>query len=146
VHVPYRGSGPVFNDLAAGVIQFTADLPGLMAPFHKAGTARVLMMATDKRSSILPEVPTSAEAGLPDYKAYSWYGVFAPPGTPPHMVSRMAQAIEAALTDPQVNQRLDKDMGLPPMTGYTPERFGQFLKDEIAMWVPLVKASGAAPG
>ncbi len=142
-HVPYRGSGPVFNDLLGGVIQFTADLPGLIAPHHQAGTLRCLVMATDRRSSQLPDVPTSAEAGLPGYKAYSWYGVFAPTGTPAPIVARMAQAIEAALSDAPIAAKLDNEMGLQPMRGYTPERFAQFLRDEIALWVPLVRATGA---
>jgi tripartite-type tricarboxylate transporter receptor subunit TctC len=143
VHVPYRGSGPVFNDLLAGVVHFTADLPGLIKPHHDAGTLRALVMATDRRSALLPDVPTSAEAGLPDYKAYSWYGVFAPARTPQPIVARMAQAVEAALSDPEIARRLEGEMGLPPMRGYTPERFGAFLRDEIALWVPIVRATGA---
>jgi tripartite-type tricarboxylate transporter receptor subunit TctC len=143
VHVPYRGSGPVFNDLLAGVVHFTADLPGLIAPHHRQGTLRCLMMATDQRSALLPDVPTSAEAGLPVYKAYSWYGVFAPAGTPRPIVARMAQAVEAALSDAQIAARLNDTMGLPPMRGYTPERFAGFLREEIAYWVPIVRATGA---
>jgi len=143
VHVPYRGSGPVFNDLLAGVVHFTADLPGLIAPHHQQGTLRCLVMATDQRSALLPDVPTSAEAGLPEYKAYSWYGVFAPAGTPQPIVARMAQAVQAALADPQIFARLNNEMGLPPMRDYTPERFGAFLRDEIALWVPIVRATGA---
>ena len=143
VHVPYRGSGPVFNDLLAGVVHFTADLPGLIKPHHDAGTLRALVMATDRRSALLPDVPTSAEAGLPGYKAYSWYGVFAPAGTPGPIVARMAQAVEAALADPVIGGRLENEMGLPPMRNYTPERFGAFLREEIALWVPIVRATGA---
>jgi len=143
VHVPYRGSGPVFNDLLAGVVHFTADLPGLIKPHHDVGTLRALVMATDRRSALLPDVPTSAEAGLPGYKAYSWYGVFAPAGTPGPIVARMAQAVEAALADPVIGGRLENEMGLPPMRNYTPERFGAFLREEIALWVPIVRATGA---
>lgn len=143
VHVPYRGSGPVINDLLAGVIDFTADVPGLIAPHAQAGTLVPLVMATEQRSSVLPDVPTSAEAGLPGYRAYSWFGLFAPAGTPKPIVDRLAQAVEEALADPAVAQRLDGEMGLPPMRGYTPEKFGAFLRTEIDYWVPLVKASGA---
>ena len=143
VHVPYRGSGPVFNDLLAGVVDFTADVPGLMKPHVESGALTALVMATEQRSSVLPQVPTSAEAGLPGYKAYSWFGLFGPANTPKPVAGRLAEAVEAALSDPEVAKRLDGDMGLPPMRGYTPEKFGAFLKDEIAYWVPLVKASGA---
>ncbi|MFC4168813.1 Bug family tripartite tricarboxylate transporter substrate binding protein [Teichococcus aestuarii] len=143
VHVPYRGSGPVFNDLLAGVVDFTADVPGLMKPHVESGALKALVMATDQRSSVLPQVPTSAEAGLPGYRAYSWFGVFAPAGTPKPIIGRMAAGMETALADPAVARRLDQEMGLPPMRGYTPEKFGAFLKEEIDYWVPLVKASGA---
>ena len=143
VHVPYRGSGPVFNDLLAGVVDFTADAPGLIKPHVDSGALVALVMATPERSAVLPEVPTSAEAGLPGYKAYSWFGLFAPAGTPQPIIDRLAAATEAALTDPAVAQKLNSEMGLPPMTGYTPARFSAFLREEIEYWVPLVQASGA---
>jgi tripartite-type tricarboxylate transporter receptor subunit TctC len=143
VHVPYRGSGPVFNDLLAGVVDFTADAPGLIKPHVDSGALVALVMATPERSSVLPDVPTSSEAGLPGYKAYSWFGLFAPAGTPQPIVDRLAAATGTALTDPAVAQRLNGELGLPPMTGYTPARFSAFLRDEIEYWVPLVQASGA---
>ncbi|HWX47503.1 MAG TPA: tripartite tricarboxylate transporter substrate binding protein [Roseomonas sp.] len=144
VHVPYRGSGPVFNDLLAGVIDFTADAPGLIKPHVESGALVPLVMATQERSSVLPDVPTSAEAGLPGYKAYSWFGLFAPAGTPQPIIDKLAKATEAALTDPAVAQKLNDEMGLPPMTGYTAAKLAAFLKEEIDYWVPLVKASGAS--
>ncbi len=143
VHVPYRGSGPVFNDLLAGVVDFTADAPGLIKPHVDSGALVAVVMATPKRSSVLPDVPTSAEVGLPGYKAYSWFGLFGPAGTPQPIVDRLAQATQAALADPAVARKLDAEMGLPPMTGYTPASFTAFLKEEIDYWVPLVRASGA---
>ncbi|WP_431282519.1 Bug family tripartite tricarboxylate transporter substrate binding protein [Humitalea sp. 24SJ18S-53] len=143
LHVPYRGSGPVFNDLLAGVVHFTADVPGLIKPHHDAGTIRALVMATPERSTALPDVPTSAEAGLPAYRAYSWFGLFAPANTPMQIVDRMAAAVETAVTDPTVSLRLDRDLGLPPMPGYTPARFAEFLQEEIRYWLPIVQASGA---
>ncbi|MGX9963529.1 Bug family tripartite tricarboxylate transporter substrate binding protein [Roseomonas sp. F4] len=143
LHVPYRGSGPVFNDLLAGVIHFTADVPGLIKPHHDAGTIRALVMATEARSSVLPDVPTSAEAGLPGYRAYSWFGLFAPANTPMPIVERMAAAVETALSDATTARRLDLDLGLPPMRGYTPTRFADFLQEEIRYWLPVVRASGA---
>ncbi|HWL83164.1 MAG TPA: tripartite tricarboxylate transporter substrate binding protein [Roseomonas sp.] len=144
VHVPYRGSGPVFNDLLAGVIDFTADAPGLIQPHVESGALVPLVMATDQRSTVLPNVPTSAEAGLPGYKAYSWFGLFAPTGTPQPIIDKMAQATEKALTDPALAKKLNDEMGLPPMPGYTPAKFAGFLQEEIKYWVPLVKASGAS--
>ncbi|WP_159994110.1 tripartite tricarboxylate transporter substrate binding protein [Roseomonas sp. 18066] len=143
VHVPYRGSGPVFNDLLAGYVDFTADVPGLMKPHVETGALKALVMATAERSSVLPNVPTSAEAGLPGYKAYSWFGLFAPPTTQPAVIDKLAKAVDTALRDPNVIARLDKEMGLPPFHDYTPARFASFLREEIDYWVPIVKASGA---
>lgn len=142
VHVPYRGGGQVFTDLVAGTIQFCCDIPSLLAPHHASGAARCLFVATDQRSPLLPEVPTAAEAGLAGYQAYSWYGLFAPAGTPPAVVERLAAATEQALADPAIDRRFD-EMGTPAMRGYSPARFAAYLQSEIALWVPLVRATGA---
>lgn len=142
VHVPYRGAGQSFTALVAGETQFTHDIPSLLKPFHEAGSARVLFVNTPERSALLPEVPTFAEVGLPDYKAYSWYGLFGPVGTPRPAVERLAAAVEQALADPAIGNRLN-EMGTPAMRGYTPDRFAQYVRDEIVTWVPIVRASGA---
>ena len=142
VHVPYRGGGQSFTALVSGETQFTHDIPSLLKPFHDAGTARVLFINSERRSPLLPEVPTFAEVGLPDYKAYSWYGLFGPAGTPRPVMERLAAATEQAMRDPMIAARLN-EIGTPPMLGYTPDSFGQFVRDEITTWVPLVRASGA---
>ena len=141
-HVTYRNPGQTYLALQQGEIAFTSDIPSLLAPFHRAGTGRMMFVATDERSPAVPEVPTAREAGLGDYKAYSWYGIYAPAGTPRPIVDRMAAAIEQALADPAIGNRFD-EMGTPAMRGWTPERFADFLTSEIALWVPLVRASGA---
>ena len=92
---------------------------------------------------MLPNVPTIVEAGLPDYKAYSWFGLFGPAGTPEPIRAKLAEATQAAMADPVITRRLDNEMGLPPMRGYNPARFEEFLRSEIAYWTPLVRASGA---
>lgn len=141
-HAPYRNPGQTFAALTSGEIQFTHDIPSLLKPFHEAGRARVLFVVTQQRSPLLPGVPTVIEAGLQDYKAYSWYGLFAPSGTPAPIVSRMAAAVDQALANPTINARLD-ELGTPGMRGWTPERFAQYVQDEIALWGPLTRASGA---
>ena len=141
VHVPYRGGGQVFTALAAGEIQFCADIPSILKGFQEGGTARVVFVATDQRSTLLPDVPTAAEAGIPGYKAYSWYGFFAPTGTPQAIVERMAAATEQALADPAISGRFD-EMGTPAMRGFTPARFAQFVREEIDLWEPEVRALG----
>jgi len=141
-HVPYRGAGASFTALVAGETQFTHDIPSLLKPFHEVGTARILFVNAQERSPLVPDVPTAAEVGLPDYKAYSWYGLFGPAGTPRPVVERMAAAVEQTLADPAINARLE-ELGTPGMRGWTPDRFAQYVRDEIATWVPLVRASGA---
>jgi tripartite-type tricarboxylate transporter receptor subunit TctC len=141
-HVPYRGAAEVFKALIAGEVHFNSDIPGLMAPLNRSGQARTLFVATDQRSPALPEVPTAAEVGLADYKAYSWYGLFAPAGTRAPIVERLAAVTEQVLKEPAIRARLE-EMGTPPMLGYTPARFAQYVRDEVALWGPMVKASGA---
>jgi tripartite-type tricarboxylate transporter receptor subunit TctC len=141
VHVPYRGGGQVYAALSSGEIHFCADIPALLKPMQDAGNARALFVATEQRSNLLPETPTAAEAGLPDYKAYSWYGFFAPAGTPRAIVERMAEATEQALADPIVQARYD-ELGTPAMRGFTPDRFAAYVRDEVAYWVPRVRALG----
>jgi tripartite-type tricarboxylate transporter receptor subunit TctC len=141
-HVPYRGAGQVFLAMVAGEVQFNSDIPSLMKAYHDKEQVRILFVATDERSSIIPDIPTAAEAGLPGYKAYSWYGIFGPAGLPRAITERMAAAIEEALKDEAIDKRLN-DMGTPPMRGYTPESFAKYVADEIDIWVPIVKASGA---
>lgn len=141
-HVTYRNPGQTFLALNQGEIAFTSDIPSLLAPFHRAGTAKLMFVATDQRSPHAPDVPTAREAGLGDYKAYSWYGIYAPAGTAAPIVARMAAAIEQALSDPAIGNRFE-EMGTPAMRGWSPQRFHEFLLSEIALWVPLVQASGA---
>lgn len=141
VHVPYRGGGQVFAALTAGEIQFCSDIPSILKGYQEGGTARVIFVATDQRSSLLPDVPTAAEAGIAGYKAYSWYGFFAPRGTAGHVVARMAAAVDQALADPAIAARLEQ-MGTPAMRGYTPERFARYVEAEIDTWEPEVRALG----
>jgi tripartite-type tricarboxylate transporter receptor subunit TctC len=142
VHIPYRSPSEVYKAMISGEIQFNSDIPSIMAPFHRAGQVRMLLVATDQRSPALPEVPTAAEVGMKDYKAYSWYGLFAPAGTRQAVVDRLAAVMDQALKDPAISAKFD-EMGTPAMVGYTPSRFAQYVKDEVAIWGPMVKASGA---
>ena len=141
-HVPYRGAGQVFLAMVAGEVQFNSDIPSLMKQYHEKGEVRIMFVATDERSSIIPDIPTAAEVGLKDYRAYSWYGIFGPAGLRQNVTDRMAQAIDEALADPVINKRLE-DMGTPAMRGYTPAKFAKYVADEIDIWVPITRASGA---
>lgn len=139
VHVPYRGGGQVFAALQSGEIHYCMDIPSLLKPFHDAGTARILFTATDERSSLIPDIPTAREAGVPDFKSYSWYGFFGPAGLPRPIVERMAAAVEQALSDPAISRRFE-EMGTPAMRGWTPDRFAAYVREENATWVPLVRS------
>lgn len=142
VHVPYRSAGAAFTALLAGEVQFTHEVLSALKPHQEGGGARVLFVASDQRSPVMPEVPTLAEAGLPPYKAYSWFGLFGPANMPPAIVTKIADAVERALADPETGARL-VSLDAVLMRGYTPERFSQYLREEIAAWEPLVRASGA---
>ena len=141
-HIPYRAGAQTVNALVMGEVQFIQDIYGLLLPHHQAGTVRCLFVTAEERSPLMPEVPTMAEAGVPPYKAYSWFGLFGPASTPPAVVERMAGAVGHALADDAVRQRLD-EMGMPPMRDWTPGRFGAFVAREVEEWAPLVRASGA---
>jgi tripartite-type tricarboxylate transporter receptor subunit TctC len=141
-HVPYRGSAPMLNDLLAGQVAMGFDTPALIAQYHNSGALRCLAIATDQHSILMPGVPTAAEAGLPGYKAYSWFGVFAPANTPAPIVAKMNEAVRGAVTDPAVRARL-VELELPPIEAGSPSDFNAFLKSELELWVPLVRASGA---
>lgn len=141
-HIPYRAGAQTVNALVTGEVQFIQDVYGLLLPHHQAGTVKCLFVTAEERSPLMPEVPTMAEAGVPAYKAYSWFGFFGPAGTPRPVVERMAAAVDHALADAAVRQRLD-EMGMPAMRGWTPARFGAFVAREAEEWAPLVRASGA---
>jgi tripartite-type tricarboxylate transporter receptor subunit TctC len=141
-HVPFRGGSELYLALQKGDVAFATDTPSIFAPMHEAGSVRVLLVTTEARVARFPDVPTAKEVGLGDFKAHSWYGIYAPAGTARPIIDRFAQAIETALADPALIARFE-DLGTPVMRGWTPERFDTYLREEIAFWVPLVRASGA---
>jgi tripartite-type tricarboxylate transporter receptor subunit TctC len=142
VHVPYRSGAETITALVAGQIQFMHDITGLLLPHHQAGTVRCLFVTSDQRSPVMPDVPTMKEAGVPDYPAYSWFGLFGPAGTPRPIQERMSAAVQHALADPAVSERLAA-LGTPSMPGYGPDRFAAYVRAETELWGPLVRASGA---
>jgi tripartite-type tricarboxylate transporter receptor subunit TctC len=142
VHVPYRGGGEAFTAIVAGTVQFMHDVPGTLKPFHDAGTMRCLLVNTEARSPQLPDVPTTAEAGVPPYPGQSWFGLFGPAGMPPAIVDRLGEAMQKLIATPEVSQQY-AGAGFNVMTGYTPQRFADFVRRETEVWAPIVQASGA---
>ena len=140
-HVPYKGSGPALADLIGGQVQIMfANMPGTLQHV-KAGRLRVLGVTSEKRSPVLPDVPAISEAGLPGFQAATWFGVFAPAGTPPAVVARLNSEFAKALATDEVLEHM-KSEGAEPIGG-PPERLRAFLKAEIDRWTPVVRASGA---
>jgi tripartite-type tricarboxylate transporter receptor subunit TctC len=140
-HVPYKGSAPAITDLLGGrdVTTSFASMASVV-PHIKSGRLRALALTSTKRLNALPEVITTAEAGLPNLVVYSWNGVFAPIGTPNALVNRVSSDIVAILKMPDVADRLS-DLGLDP-TGGTPDEFREIIKADLQRWAKIIKDSG----
>jgi tripartite-type tricarboxylate transporter receptor subunit TctC len=140
-HVPYKGA-EALKDLLAGRIQFMfATIPSVIQHI-KAGTLVALGVSSAKRSRSMPDVPTIAESGFPGFEAGSWFGVFAPRGTPPDVVAALNKATNEAIAEKSIEARMIEE-GADPAAG-TPERFGAFVRSEFEKWRTVVKESGAA--
>jgi tripartite-type tricarboxylate transporter receptor subunit TctC len=142
VHVPYRGAAPAINDLLGQQVQMAfLDLPVIL-PHIKAGTLRPIALGAPKRAPTSPEVPTTAEVGMPDLLIENWYGMIAPGGTPANIVNLINRAANEAMSDPQVAQKL-ADQGLS-VAGNTPEQFRDYIGAESQKWAKVIKAAGLA--
>jgi tripartite-type tricarboxylate transporter receptor subunit TctC len=140
-HVPYKGSAPALADLAGGQIQLMFDsMPSAMA-LIKAGKLRPIAVTTSKRSQTLPDLPTVAELGYPGFDIATWYGYWAPKGTPPAIVEKLAKAAAAALKKPQVIEQY-ANLGAEPV-GSTPADFARYNLSELNKWGEIVRKSGA---
>jgi tripartite-type tricarboxylate transporter receptor subunit TctC len=141
VHVPYRGAAPAMNDLVGGHIPMMFDNMPAVLPHAVAGSVRALAVAGAKRSTLLPDVPTVAEAGVPEFEASAWFGLVAPAGTSPAVLARITEAFTKALQAPDTAKKLI-DLGAEPGT-VSGEAFGAFLRAEAEKWAKVVQASGA---
>ncbi|EHP39714.1 hypothetical protein OR16_30069 [Cupriavidus basilensis OR16] len=138
-HIPYKGADAL-NDLLSGRVQFMfATIPSVIAHI-KAGKLRALAVSSARRSQSLPDVPTVAEKGFPGFEAGSWFGVFAPKGTPQAVISKVNQAVNEAL--PSLQAQMVRE-GADPVGG-SPEQFGKFTQKEYAKWKVVVRDSGAS--
>ncbi|WP_213769848.1 tripartite tricarboxylate transporter substrate binding protein [Bradyrhizobium sp. dw_78] len=136
VDVPYKGSGPALNDLMAGQVDLMFDqLPSSLAQVQ-GGRLKAIAVTSAKRTSVAPDIPTVAESGLPAFEAVSWWGVLAPPKTPPEIVAKLNAAIHAALADPNLAD-IFKTMGLEARQS-TPEEFSRLLIEERAKWQKVI--------
>jgi tripartite-type tricarboxylate transporter receptor subunit TctC len=141
--VAYRGTGPALNDLVAGQVDFGCDQIVNLVPQINAGTIKAYAIATPERSPALPNVPTTREAGLPEYQVSAWNAVFAPKGTPAEIVAKLNDALSKAIDDPATAKRL-LDLGavLPTKDERSGAWLAQFVASEVARWTPVLKAAG----
>jgi tripartite-type tricarboxylate transporter receptor subunit TctC len=140
VHVPYRGLGPAVADLISGQIQVLfADVP-LVAEQAKAGTLRALAISSLTRSSVVPDLPPVAEAGVPGYSAGTWYGLFLPAHTPPAIVDKIGGAMKTVLAAPALRAAMSKQGA--EAQWMTPDAFAGYVRDDSAKWGKLIKDLG----
>ena len=140
-HIPYRGAGPALQDLIAGQVDMMFDGLGSSAAHIKGGRIKALMVSGAKRNAAFPDVPCSAELGLPDYTVSTWYGVWAPKGTPADSQARAIEEIRRACqTDDAKAVWANQGAEFPNLTT---TQFDAFIKKELAKWSQVVKASGA---
>ncbi len=143
--VAYRGTGPALNDLVGGQVDYMCDQIVNLVEQINGGAIKAYAIATAERSPVLPNVPTTKEAGMPEYQVSAWNAVFAPKGTPKEIVAKLNAALSAALDDPATRKRL-LDLGsvIPDQKGRTPEALAELVTSEVARWTPILKAAGAS--
>lgn len=139
-HVSYKGSSPALNDVAGGHVDLMFDSLASSSPFIQAGKLRALAVTTASRSPAMPDVPSVAEAGVPGYDISTWYGLWAPAGTPETIVKLLSDEAVKAFSDPEVRGRLST-LGLQATTS-TPQEFSQFNQDELKKWSAVIKRAG----
>jgi tripartite-type tricarboxylate transporter receptor subunit TctC len=140
MHVPYKGIGNALPDMLAGRVQAMSISLGSARPYLKSGQLRPLAAAAKQRLAGLPEVPTSAEAGLPGWEMSAWFAVFAPKGTPLEVIRLLNQRLQAALDDPKLRQRLS-EIGAEPGGG-SPESAAERLRADYRLWGQVIKEAG----
>jgi tripartite-type tricarboxylate transporter receptor subunit TctC len=140
-HIPYRGAGPALQDLIAGQVDMMFDGLGSSAAHIKGGRIKALAVAANKRAPGFPDVPTAAEAGVPTYQVATWYGLWAPKGTPKDIVDRMQAEMAKAFATPEL-QSTWQGLGAETPNLYG-AAYGKFVSSELKRWAEVVKSSGA---
>jgi tripartite-type tricarboxylate transporter receptor subunit TctC len=138
--VPYRGSGPALNDLISGTHDYMCDQIPHTVPHVLGGSIKALALAAEKRADVLPDVPTTVEAGVPQLQASGWNAMFAPRGTPRVMVDRLAQAVSAALDDPATKAKLEGIGAIIPQKR-GPDALRAMVASEVEKWTPVIRAA-----
>ena len=141
VHVPYKGLGPATTDLLSGQVQLMFSSAVAMMPHAQSGRLRAIAMTGAKRSAAIPDIPTVAEAGVPDYESGSWYGILAPAGTPREIIELLNREIVAAVRSPDITDRLIAEAVIP--VGSTPADFAAYIQKEHTRIGNVIRSAGA---
>jgi tripartite-type tricarboxylate transporter receptor subunit TctC len=142
-HIPYKGSAAARTDVVGGQVDVMIDAITTMTEFSRDGRVRGLATTGSKRSTIMADMPTVAEAGLPKYEMSIWLGIMAPKGTPAPIVARLNEEIRKILSRPEVRDAWAKQGAFPMIM--SPQEFTKYLDADIAQWATVVKVSGAKP-
>jgi tripartite-type tricarboxylate transporter receptor subunit TctC len=141
--IPYRGAGPAMTDMMSGQVDLAVLQAAVSMPQMQAGVLKALANLSPARSTSLPDIPTSDEAGVPGYYLSGWFGLYAPKGTPPEIVTRLNTAMVQALADPGVRTRFaELGLDIAAREQQTPDGLAKFQKAEIDKWWPIIKSSG----
>jgi tripartite-type tricarboxylate transporter receptor subunit TctC len=140
VHVPYQGSPPAVTDLLAGRVSMTLIVASTVMPHVEAGRVKALASSSAKRLLLAPNLPTMAEAGLPDFEAGVWFGLMAPAATPRGVIEKLSAAANAALASDEIVAKL-RAQGFEPLGG-SPEEFARLIARETAKWAAAAEAAG----
>jgi tripartite-type tricarboxylate transporter receptor subunit TctC len=141
--IPYRGSGPALTDMMSGQVDLAVLQAAVSMPQLQAGVLKALANLSPSRSTSLPDIPTSDEAGVPGYYLSGWFGLYAPKGTPPEIVTRLNTAMVKALAEPDVRRRFTElGLDIAAREQQTPDGLAKFQKAEMEKWWPIIKASG----
>jgi len=140
LHIPYKGSAPAVTDLLGGQVPVMFDNVPNVLPHVKSGRLRALAVSGAKRSSLVPDLPTVAEAGVPDYEVTVWFGLVAPAGTPREVVQKLNAEVQKILAMPDVRERF-LAQGVEPQ-GSTPEQFAEHIRTQMAKWAKVVQDAG----
>jgi tripartite-type tricarboxylate transporter receptor subunit TctC len=142
--VPYKGAAPALADLVGGHIQFGFETLAVALPMSKGDKIKILAVASPERSSLVPNVPTMIESGLPGFTSSVWYGMLAPRGTPAPITNKLLAALGNVLKSPEFQQRM-QDNGFEPFIGDSPQAFERFMKSETDRWIDVANRVGYKP-
>src|SRR5690606_36050160 len=140
VHIPYGGAAPAMQDLLAGRINMFITTPPTAIPHVEAGTLRALAITSSQRHPKLPNIPTTAEAGLPEFQLEAWFSVFGPANMPDEIVKKLAAAMEKVITSDEFKAQMNAQGSNASYR--SPAELGQIVKDDLAKWTKVVKTAG----